>query len=178
MRIEPDRFGTMVASNFNRRRSITMQEKQTRRGLLKNAAKAAVAAGGVLAVKEASGQTGRLEKKDATGKSQTQFPFTSVVAYGNLLFVSGIGCRVPGTIEENTKWVLDELEKNLAASGSSLEKVLKVNIFMEDIKQFDRMNAIYKTRKWGTIFPARNTVQPAALPAGDFGLAIDCVAYI
>jgi enamine deaminase RidA (YjgF/YER057c/UK114 family) len=155
-----------------------MQEKQTRRGLLKNAAKAAVAAGGVLATQQASAQTPKPTKKDATGKSQTQFPFTTVVSYGNLLFVSGIGCRVPGTIEENTKWVLDEIEKNLTAAGSSLEKVLKVNIFMEDIKQFDRMNAVYKTRKWGTIFPARNTTQPAALPAGDYGLAIDCIAYV
>jgi 2-iminobutanoate/2-iminopropanoate deaminase len=159
-------------------------QKPTRRGILKNAAKAAVAAGGVLAVPTASvtpasaQASAKLTKKDATGKSQTQFPFTTVVSYGNLLFVSGIGCRVPGTIEENTKWVLDELEKNLVAAGSSLEKVLKVNLFMEDIKQFDRMNAVYKTRKWGTIFPARNTVQPAALPAGDYGLAIDCVAYI
>src|SRR3954464_6115660 len=135
-------------------------QTQSRRGLLKNAANAAVAAGTVLVTQEASAQTTKPVKKDATGKSQTQFPFTTVVSYGNLLFVSGIGCRVPGTIEENTKWVLDELEKNLTASGSSLEKVLKVNIFMEDIKQFDRMNAVYKTRKWGTIFPARNTVQP------------------
>jgi enamine deaminase RidA (YjgF/YER057c/UK114 family) len=145
--------------------------------MLKGAAKTAVLAGGTLAAQPANAQTAGLTKKDATGKSQTQFPFTTVVSFGNLLFVSGIGCRVPGTIEENTKWVLDELEKNLAAAGSSLEKVLKVNIFMEDIKQFDRMNAVYKTRKWGTVYPARNTVQPAALPAGDYGLAIDCVAY-
>ena len=160
-------------------------QKPTRRGILKNAAKAAAAAGGVLAVtktasaQSASGQSAtRLVKKDATGKSQSQFPFTTVVSYGNLLFVSGIGCRVPGTIEENTKWVLDEIEKNLVASGSSLEKILKVNVFMEDITQFDRMNAVYKTRKWGTVFPARNTTQPAKLPAGDYGLAIDCIAYI
>ena len=154
-------------------------QKQTRRGLLKSAAKAAVVAGGALAAtSQASAQTSKLAKKDATGKSQTQFPFTTVVSYGNLLFVSGIGCRVPGTIEENTKWVLDEIEKNLTAAGSSLEKVLKVNIFMEDITQFDRMNAVYKTRKWGAIFPARNTTQPAKLPAGDYGLAIDCIAYI
>jgi enamine deaminase RidA (YjgF/YER057c/UK114 family) len=153
-------------------------QKQSRRGLLKNAAKAAVAAGTVFATQEAPAQTAKLTKKDATGKSQTQFPFTTVVSYGNLLFVSGIGCRVPGSIEENTKWVLDELEKNLVAAGSSLEKILKINVFMEDIKQFDRMNAIYKTRKWGAVFPARNTVQPAALPAGDYGLAIDCVAYL
>lgn len=152
-------------------------EKQTRRGLLKNATRAAVA--GAFLAQEASAQTGgKPVKKDATGKSQTAFPFTTVVSFGNLLFVSGIGCRVKGTIEEETKWVLDEVEKNLVASGSSLEKVLKVNIFMEDINDFDRMNAVYKTRKWGKVFPARNTVQPAALPKGDYGLAIDCIAYV
>jgi enamine deaminase RidA (YjgF/YER057c/UK114 family) len=117
-------------------------------------------------------------KKDATGKPPMPFPFTTVVSYGNLLFVSGIGCRIAGTIEEETKWVLDEIEKNLVAAGSSLDKVLKVNVFLEDIKEFDRMNAVYKTRRWGTVFPARNTVQPAALPAGDHGLAVDCIAYV
>lgn len=152
-------------------------EKQTRRGLLKNAAKVA-AAGGILAAREASAQTGRATKKDATGKPPGPFPFTPVVSFGNLLFVSGVGCRVQGTIEEETKWVLDEIEKLLVASGSSLEKVLKINVFMEDINEFDKMNAVYKTRKWGTIFPARNTVQPAALPKGDYGLAIDCIAYV
>ena len=149
--------------------------KQTRRGLLKNAA---TVAGAALIPQEASAQTKPMVKQDATGKPPAPFPFTTVVSYGNLLFVSGIGCRIAGTIEEETKWVLDEIEKNLVASGSSLEKVLKVNVFLEDIKEFDRMNAVYKTRKWGSVFPARNTVQPAALPAGDHGLAIDCIAYV
>jgi len=150
-------------------------EKQTRRGLLKNAA---TVAGAVLIAQEGCAQTKQPAKKDATGKPPTPFPFTTVVSYGNLLFVSGIGCRIAGTIEEETKWVLDEIEKNLVAAGSSLEKVLKVNVFLEDIKEFDRMNAAYKTRRWGSVFPARNTVQPAALPAGDHGLAIDCIAYV
>jgi enamine deaminase RidA (YjgF/YER057c/UK114 family) len=149
--------------------------KQTRRSLLKNAA---TAAGAALIAQEASAQTKPMVKKDATGKSPAPFPFTAVVSYGNLLFVSGIGCRIAGTIEEETKWVLDEIEKNLVASGSSLDKVLKVNVFLEDIKEFDRMNAVYKTRRWGSVFPARNTVQPAALPAGDHGLAVDCIAYV
>jgi 2-iminobutanoate/2-iminopropanoate deaminase len=153
-------------------------EKQTRRSLLKGAAMAAAVGGAVLATQEASAQTGKMVKKDATGKPASPFPFTTVVSFGNLLFVSGIGCRTPGTIEEQTKWVIDEIEKNLIAAGSSLEKVLKVNVFLEDIKQFDRMNSVYKARKWGAIFPARNTVQPAALPTGDYGLAIDCIAYV
>jgi len=154
--------------------------KQTRRGLLKNAA---TAAGAALVAHQATAQTGQAQtgqmvKKDATGRPPTPFPFTTVVSYGNLLFVSGIGCRIAGTIEEETKWVLDEIEKNLVAAGSSLDKVLKVNVFLEDIREFDRMNAVYKTRRWGSVFPARNTVQPAALPAGDHGLAVDCIAYV
>jgi 2-iminobutanoate/2-iminopropanoate deaminase len=153
-------------------------DQHTRRDLLRNAAKVAVAAGGASFSQEASAQTGSMVKKDATGKPPTPFPFTTVVSFGNLLFVSGIGCRIAGTIEEETKWVLDEVEKNLVAAGSSLDKVLKVNVFLEDIKEFDRMNAVYKTRKWGSVFPARNTVQPAELPAGDHGLAIDCIAYV
>ena len=152
-------------------------EKQTRRSLLKGAAKAAVG-GAIFATQEASAQTGKMVKKNATGGPSSPFPFTTVVSFGNLLFVSGIGCRIAGTIEEETTWVIDEIEKNLVAAGSSLEKVLKVNVFMEDIKEFDRMNSVYKTRKWGSVFPARNTVQPAALPTGDHGLAIDCIAYV
>jgi enamine deaminase RidA (YjgF/YER057c/UK114 family) len=83
---------------------------------------------------EASAQTRPMVKKDATSKPPSPFPFTTVVSFGNLLFVSGIGCRIAGPIEEETKWVLDEIEKNLVASGSSLDKVLKVNVFLEDIK--------------------------------------------
>jgi 2-iminobutanoate/2-iminopropanoate deaminase len=164
------------------RKGAELMERQTRRRLLANAAKMAVGAtGGALAAERASAQTGRTVKKNATaspGASAVPFPFTTVVSFGNLLFVSGIGCRVAGTIEEETKWVLDEIERNLVAAGSSLDKVLKVNVFLEDIKEFDRMNAVYKTRQWGSVFPARNTVQPAALPTGDHGLAIDCIAYV
>jgi len=163
-------------------------EQQTRRGMLGSAMKAAVAAfAGAIAVGRAEAQTvsrtDAAAKRDATAKPgtpapATPLPFTAVVGYGNLLFVAGTGCRVPGTIEEATKWVLDEIEKNLAAAGSSLEKVLKVEVCLLDMGEFDRMNAVYKTRNWGKVFPARNTVQVAALPAGDYHLAIECVAYV
>jgi enamine deaminase RidA (YjgF/YER057c/UK114 family) len=160
-------------------------EMQSRRGMLTNVWKVAVAAaGGAVVAGKAEAQAGSAaRKRNATAKPgtpapATPLPFTAVVGYGNLLFVAGIGCRVPGTIEEATKWVLDEIEKNLAAAGSSLDKVLKVDVCMLDMKEFDRMNAVYKTRKWGSVFPARNTFQVAALPAGDYHLAIACVAGV
>ena len=159
-------------------------ERQTRRGVLKNVAKAAIGASGAAAMtSEASAQSGRPVKRDATAKPgapapATPLPFTPVVSFGNLLFVAGIGCRVEGTIEEETTWVLDQIEKYLVAAGSSLDKVLKVNVFLLEMKSFDRMNAVYKKRNWGSVFPARNTVEVSALPAGDYGLAIDCVASV
>ncbi|GEM_PF-928214 len=163
-------------------------EKQSRRQLMGNAAKAAVAAwAAVMMAGKAKAQTTAgttAGKRDAirarAGEAPPAipYPFTSVVGLGNLLFVSGIGCQIDGTIEEQTKWVLDEIEKNLIASGSSLQKVVKVNVFLEDIKMFDRMNAVYKTRNWGQVFPARNTTQAANLPGKDQGLAIDCIAYV
>jgi len=158
-------------------------ELKTRRGMLGSALKAAaVAFGGAVAAQKAEAQSARnAEKRDATAKPgvpapATPLPFTTVVGYGNLLFVAGIGCRTPGTIEEATKWVLDEIEKNLVAAGSSLDKVLKVDVCLLDMKEFDRMNAVYKTRNWGKVFPARNTFEVSALPAGDYHLAISCFA--
>jgi 2-iminobutanoate/2-iminopropanoate deaminase len=153
---------------------------QSRRDLIKNAAKvAAVAGGGVMIAKQAPAQVANPVKKNATAKpGAPKLPFTAVVSYGNVLYLSGIGCPNSGTIEEQTTYVLDQIEQNLVASGSSLEKVLKVNVFLEDIKMFDRMNAVYKKRNWGDVFPARNTTAAAALPGTDKGLAIDCIAYV
>ena len=155
-------------------------ERQSRRGVLAGAAKAAaVAAGGVVLTGRTEAQTEKPMKRNATAKpGAPPLPFTPVVGFGNLLFVSGIGCRIEGTIEQETAWVLDEIERYLVAAGSSLEKVLRVGVYLEDMKEFDRMNAVYKTRRWGAVLPARNTVEVSALPAGDHGLAIECVASL
>jgi len=157
-------------------------EIRSRRGVLKNAVTAAAAAFYGISGRRLSAQEMPLVKKDATARpgasNHAPLPFTSVVSYGNLLFVAGIGCPFEESIEEQTKWVIDQIEKNLTAAGSSLDKVLKVNVYLEDIKSYERMNAVYKTRNWGKVFPARNTISPAALPGTDRGLAMDCVAYL
>ena len=78
--------------------------------------------------------------------------FSSAVSYGNLLFLAGVGAHFEGTIEEHTKHVLDELEKNLICAGSSMDKVLKVNVYLNDIKDWARMNTAYAGR-WGKVPP-------------------------
>lgn len=164
-------------------------QQQSRRGLLKNAAKAAVAVtGGALVAQTAKGQvSGTLQKKNYPPKTQAdKVPttaakaplFSSAVSYGNLLFLAGVGAHFKGTIEEHTMHVLDELEKNLINAGSSMDKVLKVNVYLNDLKDYTAMNSVYATGKWGAIPPVRTTVAPAGGIPGDSLVEIDLIAYI
>src|SRR3984885_14863096 len=147
-------------------------EQRSRRGLLKQAAKAAVAVtGGAMINQTAKAQvSGKLEKKSYPPKTQAdKVPttpakaplFSSAVSYGNLLFLAGVGAHFKGTIEEHTKHVLDELEKNLIGAGSSMEKVLKVNVYLNDINDWAKMNTVYATGKWGMVRPDRKNIAPA-----------------
>jgi len=154
-------------------------EKQSRRGLLKNAAIAA-SIGGVAALTEtaSAATTPKQEKKSYPAPKPGETPlFSGAVSYGNLLFLAGVGAHFQGTIEEHTKHVLDELEKNLIGAGSSMEKVLKVNVYLNDIKDWERMNTVYKGR-WGSVPPVRTTVAPAGGIPGNSLVEIDLIAYI
>ncbi len=159
---------------------------QSRRGLLKNAAKAAaVATGGTVlaATAEAKKTTAPLEKKahsckpNDDNKPNAAPLFSSAVSYGNLVFLAGVGAHFEGTIEEHTKHVLDELEKNLVCAGSSMDKVLKVNVYLNDIKDWARMNTAYAGR-FGSVPPVRTTVAPAGGIPGNSLVEIDLIAYI
>ena len=163
-------------------------ETHSRRGLLKNAIKAAfVATGGLMISEKASALTDKaaakiskhLEKSLPAGISppSVPLPISNVVAYGNLLFFSSTGDHAPGTIEEHTKFAIDELEKNLIAAGSSLQKVLRVGVYLKDINDYDRMNVVYKARNWGPIAPARTVIAPAGIPFNPL-FEIDCIAYV
>lgn len=159
---------------------------QSRRALLKNAAKAAVVAGGAAAAveKPAKAQgTGKLEKKaygyGTKPRKAGEGPplFNAAVSYGNLLFLAGVGAHFQGTIQEHTKHVLDELEKNLIEAGSSMDKVLKVNVYLNDLKDYQGMNDTYKGR-FGDTPPVRTTVSPAGGIPGNSLVEIDVIAYI
>ena len=160
-------------------------QKQSRRNLLKNAATAAaVVTGGAVLFNSAEAQTsGKLEKKSYSAKTNTDNVaaapplFSSAVSYGNLLFLAGVGAHFKGTIEEHTKHVLDELEQNLINAGSSMEKVLKVNVYLNDINDWAKMNTVYAGR-WGKVPPVRTTVAPAGGIPGNSLVEIDLIAYI
>jgi enamine deaminase RidA (YjgF/YER057c/UK114 family) len=147
-------------------------EKNNRRKMLATAV-AAVAATGV-----AKAQTGPTKKAHYIGEKPTgPQRYSSAVSYGSLLFLSGIGYHKAGDITVHTQGVLAELEKQLVNAGSSMEKVLKVNVYLNDLKDYDAMNKAYEGH-WGDIPPVRTTVAPAAGIPGNSLVEIDCIAYI
>jgi 2-iminobutanoate/2-iminopropanoate deaminase len=161
-----------------------MNVPATRRGLLKNAARLVAAwTGGAMLTKSAAAQeASQPEKKryppaSASGNGQKPL-FSSAVSYGNLLFLAGVGAHFKGTIEEHTQHVLEELGKTLESAGSSLEKVLKVNVYLNDLKDYDAMNKVYATANWGSIPPVRTTVSPAGGIPGNSLIEIDLIAHL
>ena len=156
-------------------------EKQTRRSMLKGAAVAAGVAG--LAAADAIAQKPAALEKKSYGHGANRKPgeapplFNSAISYGNLLFLAGVGYHKPGTIQEATKAVLDEIEQNLKSAGSSMDKVLKVSVFLNDLKDYAGMNEAYKGR-FGDMPAVRTTVAPAGGVPGNSLVEIDVIAYI
>lgn len=74
--------------------------------------------------------------------------FSGVVSYGNLVFISGIGAHFPGDITAHTDHVLTEIQQRLENAGSSMEKVLKVNVYLNDLRDYQAMNAVFQGRFW------------------------------
>lgn len=103
--------------------------------------------------------------------------FSPVVTLGNLVFVSGINQPSAGDVRAQTKAVLDEIEKRLAMVGSSMAKVVKVNVYLNDLSDFAAMNEMYLGR-FGAEPPVRTTIaSPGGIP-GNSLVEIDCIASV
>ncbi len=102
--------------------------------------------------------------------------FSPAVSFGNLLFLSGIGAHFKGDITAHTKHVLDEIQKQLEACGSSMDKVLKAQVYLAHLKDYKKMNEVFQGR-FGVEPPVRTTVSVAGVP-GKSLVEIDVIAYI
>jgi len=152
----------------------------SRRGLLNGATVVAAAAAGAGLMAGSAEAQPRMEKHSPfpPDPARPGVPlYSGAVAYGNMLFLSGVGYHKPGTIEDHTHGVLDEISKTLANAGSSLQKCLKITVFLADLKDYDRMNAVYRTYDWGPLPPVRTTTAAAGVP-GNSMVEIDVIAYI
>lgn len=153
-------------------------EKKSRRGLLTKGAVAAAAAT-AMAATGAKAQP-RLAKRSPyppRGPGAGKPMFSRGVAYGNMLFISGIGYHKEGDIAVHTRGVLDELSQALKDAGSSLQQCLKVSVFLADLKDYAAMNEVYKSYDWGDVPPVRTTTAAAGVP-GNSLVEIDVIAYI
>jgi 2-iminobutanoate/2-iminopropanoate deaminase len=114
----------------------------------------------------------------AGGKPPEKTPlFSGIVSYGNMVFIAGIGAHFPGDIKAHTKHVLDEIQKRLESVGSSMEKVLKVNVYLNDLKDYAGMNEMFLGR-FGPEPPVRTTIAAAGGIPGNSLVEIDCIAVI
>jgi 2-iminobutanoate/2-iminopropanoate deaminase len=103
--------------------------------------------------------------------------FSGAVSYGNLLFLSGVGAHFKGDIKAHTDHVLKEIEKKLTEAGSSMDKVLKCNVYLNDLKDYKDMNDVFKGR-FGENPPVRTTIAAAGGIPGDSLVEIDVIAFI
>ena len=143
------------------------------RGVATAAAAAAVA---VPAAAQADKPTKKVLYKD--GKKPAKTPlFNGTVSYGNLLFIAGVGAHFEGDIKAHTKHVLDSIQQQLESVGSSMEKVLKANVYLNDIKDWPAMNEVFQGR-FGAEPPVRTTIAAAGGIPGNSLVEIDVIAYI
>jgi 2-iminobutanoate/2-iminopropanoate deaminase len=111
------------------------------------------------------------------GKKPEKTPrFSSTIQFGNLLFIAGVGAHFKGDIKSHTKHVLDEIQTQLESAGSSMDKVLKCNVYLAHAEDFEGMNSMFDGR-WGTEPPVRTTIAAAWIP-GDSLVEIDVIASI
>lgn len=99
-------------------------------------------------------------------------PYNQAIQYGDMLFVSGqiaidpkTGELLKGSIQEETKLVMENLKAVLAEAGMDFSNIIKSSIFIMDMGQFGQINEVY-AQYFDENPPARETVQVAGLPKG------------
>jgi 2-iminobutanoate/2-iminopropanoate deaminase len=140
---------------------------------------ATAAVGATVAAKAARADEKPVKKvhwKDGKRPEKTPL-FSGVTSYGGLVFIAGVGAHFEGDIKAHTKHVLDEIQKKLEEVGSSMEKVLKVNVYLNDLKDYTAMNEMFLGR-FGPEPPVRTTIAAAGGIPGNSLVEIDCIATL
>lgn len=149
--------------------------KTNRRGFLRAGVAAGTAA--TAAAAPAAAQDKPVKKVFGGGSKSGRPPlFNSTVMYGNLVFIAGVGYHQEGDIKVHTKGVLDQIQQQLEKAGSSMDKVLKCNVYLADLKDYAGMNEVYQGR-FGAEPPVRTTIAAAGVP-GNSLVEIDVIAYL
>lgn len=108
-------------------------------------------------------------------------PYSQAIIEDDLVFLAGqgpidpaTGATVLGDIGSQTRRTLENVRAILEAAGSSLDKVIRCNVYLKDIGDFAAMNEVY-AQAFTAPYPARTTIQAGALPGG-IAVEIECTA--
>ncbi len=118
------------------------------------------------------------------GITKPHSPFNHVVKAGDFLFLTSqlsrdlkTGRIVGGTIEEQTRQALDNVKFLLESSGSAMNDIVKVVIYMRDVSKFAEMNTVYREYFEEGEEPSRVTVQ-APSPLSEIDIEIEVTAVV
>ena len=110
-------------------------------------------------------------------------PYSQAITHNGLVYCSGqialdaqSGALIDGDVVAQAHKCLQNLSAVLEAANSDLKAALKVTVFLKDLEDFTKVNAVY-AEYFGPIFPARACVEAARLPR-DVLVEIDCVAAL
>jgi 2-iminobutanoate/2-iminopropanoate deaminase len=110
-------------------------------------------------------------------------PYSQAIRIGDFVFVSGQLALKPGdkelsggTIEEQTEQIFANLAAILAEAGTSLSKLVKTTVFLQNLDDFQGMNSVYASYV-GDRPPARSTVEVAKLPSNAL-VEIEAIAHL
>lgn len=162
-------------------------KKSSRRSMIKSMFATVMAAGaGMFGLNQSAQAKPSINSKNGEIKKFTdeqqqasgmQPLFSGVVVHNGLAYVSGKGEHSDGDITDHTVSVLNQIEEELEKVGSSMDKALKVNVYLHDIRDYDAMNAAYRGR-FGDNPPVRTTVACYGGIPGSSLVEIDCIAAL
>jgi enamine deaminase RidA (YjgF/YER057c/UK114 family) len=152
-----------------------MQQEQ-RRSAFKKIFATLLGMTGISAVAKAGTASATAVKVCHNIVTQDEIPlFSGSTTFGGLVFVAGKGAHFEGDIKAHTDHVLKELEKELVKAGSSMDKVLKVNVYLADLNDYKGMNEVFRGR-FGPKPPVRTTVATYGGVPGNSLVEMDCIA--
>ncbi|HET7144479.1 MAG TPA: RidA family protein [Anaerolineales bacterium] len=110
-------------------------------------------------------------------------PYSQAIRTDSMVYTAGqigidpaTGEMVAGSVEEQTRQALTNIRNVLEAAGSAIEQVVKTTVFLKDMSDFLKMNAVY-AEIFGENPPARSTIAVAGLPKGGL-VEIEVVALL
>lgn len=153
-----------------------MELKTTRRTSLRKIGLAFAGLFGLGSVKAASPSKQQKQTKNITTDQDIPL-FSGAVKHENTLYIAGKGAHFEGDIKSHTDHVLKELQKELESNGSSMEQVLKVNVYLADLGDYKSMNEVFRGR-FGKNPPVRTTVATYGGVPGNSLVEMDCIAAV